>query len=220
MGVSTLNLGYREWGIQPTVLKTLEQEFKIDFLCANIGLKDAEKTLFKPYVIKEIQANSRQRKLPFKKLTIAMVGLTDNQLAQPFVNHQGEPELEYRDPIEAAKEIMPKIAKKADLVILLYYGKFQNLKTLLTAVPGFDVAIMGGENYLVSTQSSPTETIPIASTPSMGKYAGILTLQLDKQRRIVNSSGRQVPLKEDMAEDVRFNDLSAEFEKESKKPIP
>jgi 5'-nucleotidase len=215
---AAINLGYREWGSKPSVLRKLEEEFKVDFLCANVGYKDSTRTPFEPYLIREIQPNSGHRNLPFKKLRVAIVGLTDNKLAQLFVNKPGEAELVYRDPIEAAREFMPGLVKKSDLIILLYYGKFDMMKSLLASVPGFDIAVMGGESYLVASQTSSKDPIPVVSTPSMGKYVGILTLKVDSRKKIVSSSSRQVPLKEDMAEDARFNDLVSEFEKASQNP--
>ncbi len=217
---TALNLGYREWGNPATVLQGLEKEFNLPFICANVSYKDSVAAPFKPYVVREIEARPGRGKLPYNKLAIAMVGLTDNLLAQLFVNRPGEQELLYRDPVEAAKAIMPDLRKKSDLVILLYYGKYQKLTALLEAVPGFDVAVFGGEHYLVASQKNPNNPVRIVSTPSMGKYAGVLTLQLDKKRKIVSSSDRQVPLKEDMNEVARFNELAAEYEKEASRTKP
>ncbi|HNW59481.1 MAG TPA: hypothetical protein PKI62_07390 [bacterium] len=215
---AALNLGYREWGNKPAVLKELARESGLNFLCANVSYKDSSKTVFVPYVIREVEAKSGSHRLAYKKLTIALIGLTDNQLAQLFVNRPGEPELTYRDPVEVAREIMPVVRKKADLVVLLYYGKHEKMKSVLQNVPGIDVAVMGGENYLVASQSGANEPVPVVSTPSMGKYVGVLTLQLDKKKKVISSSSRQVPLKEDMVEDARFKDLVNEFDKESQKP--
>ena len=102
---SAFNLGYREWSNPTTFLQGLEQEFKVNFLCANVVDKNSGSAIFKPYVIKELEAASGRGKLPFKKLSIAMLGLTDNSLAQLFVNRPGEPELLYRDPVETAREM-------------------------------------------------------------------------------------------------------------------
>jgi len=214
---SALNLGYREWGNKPATLRELAQEFHLAFLCGNVAYKDSSKTVFAPYLIRELEARPGAHKPAFKKITVAIVGLTDNQLAQLFVNRPGEPELVYRDPVEAAREIMPWVRQKADLVILLYYGKHEKMKSVLQGVPGFNIVVMGGENYLVASQNGQNEPLPIVSTPSMGKYVGILTLQLDKKRKIIGSSSRQVPLKEDMTEDSRFKDLVSEYEKASQK---
>lgn len=199
------------------MLKDLAQTYHLPFLCGNVVYKDSSKTVFPPYLIQELAARASARKPAFKKLKVALVGLTDNQLAQLFVNRPGEPELVYRDPVESAKEIMPQVRPKADLVILLYYGKYDKMKSVLASVAGFDAAVMGGENYLVASQSAANEALPIVSTPSMGKYVGILTLQLDKKHKVIASSSRQVPLKEDMAEDARFKDLVAEYEKAAQK---
>jgi len=218
LNYSAINLGYREWGTKATFLKKIELTHQATFLCANVYLKDSGKSVFAPYVIKEFRSEARDRSLPFKKLKVAVIGLTDNLMSQLFVNKPGEPVLEYRDPVEVAKELMPQIREKADLVVLLYYGKFQKMQSVLAEVPGFDVAVLGGETYMLQQQSKSDLKTIMVSSQSMGKYVGVLHLKLDKKKNIVSSSIKQVPLDENIKDDPKFQQLVHEFEEQSQKP--
>jgi len=66
---------------------------------------------------------------------------------------------------------------------------------------------------------TPNETYNaiVVTTPSMGKYGGILTLELDKNKKIVSHSTQQIPLKEDMKDDPEIVKLVEEFEQAEKK---
>ena len=218
LNYSAINLGYREWSTKPTFLKKLELEQQAPFLCANVYLKDSGKTVFPPFLLREIKTERSAKRLPFKKLPVAVLGLTDNLMAQLFVNRPGEPVLEYRDPLEVAKVLVPQIREEADLVILLYYGKFQKLQTILTEVPGIDVAVLGGESYMLNQQGSANFRTIAVTSQSMGKYVGILHLKMDKKKNIISSSVKQVPLDEHIQDAPQFQQLVEEYEAELKKP--
>lgn len=220
LNFAAVNLGYREWGTKPSFLKNLADSSKLEFLCANVFDKATGKPFFAPYIHKELHAANPQAKIPFKKLNVAIVGLTDQEFSQLFVNRPNEPELLYRPPLEVAKELMPAIVGKNEVVILLYYGKFAKMQEILDQVPGFDVAVLGGESYNLSSKTEADSKVIRVSTPSMGKYVGVLSLTLDKKKNIISSSARQVPLKEGMEEESRFLDLVKAFEVESQNPRP
>jgi len=218
LNYSAFNLGYRELNNKPSVLKKLELDNHIDFLSANILLKGTGKTAFKPYVIKELISQARYKDLPFKKIKIAIVGLCDEDLAQLRLNQPNEPVLEYIDPLQTAKTVIPEVRKKADMVILLYYGKYEKMKSVATAVPGIDIVVLGGETYLVGRD--PKEVLPFITVTSqaMGKYAAVLSLNLDKYKKIVQHSMRQAALDENIKDDEKFSRLAKDFEAASQNP--
>jgi len=98
---------------------------------------------------------------------------------------------------------------------LLFNGNYKLFKSVMDQVKGIDVAVMGGQYYMVT----PNETYNaiVVTTPSMGKYGGILTLELDKNKKIVSHSTQQIPLKEDMKDDPEIVKLVEEFEQAEKK---
>ncbi|MBN2354715.1 hypothetical protein JXO59_01310 [candidate division KSB1 bacterium] len=215
---SAINMGYRELNNKPSVLKKLQQENNVEFLNANILLQGSNKPLFTPYLIKELEAKKTKQKIPFKKIKIGILGLCDNKLAQMVLSREGEPTLVYQEPVQAAKQYIDDLKKKSDLVILLYYGRYEQMKTVVDQVPGIDLVVMGGETYRVGRNPQETETIITVTSQAMGKYAGVLNLSLNKQKKIASFSTKQVPLNEDIADDPKFARLVQEYESAARNP--
>jgi 5'-nucleotidase / UDP-sugar diphosphatase len=212
---SAINLGYKEFQLKPSFIRSLEQKLKPPFISANVIMAGGDKTFTQPYVIKELEiAGTAERKPLFKKVRVAILGLCDNKMAPLFITRAGEPTLEYRDPIQVGKALVPMLRKKADMVILLYYGKHDEMQKVLQALDGIDVAVLGGEYYMLSSSSDKKKFIAV-TTPLQGKYVGVLTLQLDKNKHIVGSTNKQIPLSEDIAEEARFAQLVKEFDQVS-----
>jgi len=218
LNYAAYNLGYRELNNKPSVLKKMEMDYKVDFLSANIQLKGTGKTVFKPYIIKELLTQERGKSLPFKKIKIGIVGLCDDKLAQLRLSQPEEPVLEYIDPLLAARSIIPEVRKKSDLVLLLYYGRYEKMKEVATEVRGIDIVVLGGETYLVGRD--PKEELPFIAVTSqaMGKYAALLNLGLNNNKKIVQHSMRQAPLDESLKDDEKFARLAKDFEAASQNP--
>jgi 5'-nucleotidase / UDP-sugar diphosphatase len=215
---SAINMGYKEFQLKPSFVRSLEQKLKAPFISANVVMTGGDKTFAQPYVIKELElAGAADRKPLFKKVRVAIFGLCDNKMSPLFISRAGEPTLEYRDPIAVGKALLPALRKKADVVILLYYGKYDEMQNVLQAVDGIDVAVMGGEYYMLNNSSVRKKVIAV-TTPLQGKYVGVLTLQLDKNRHIIGSVNKQIPLNEDIAEDAKFAQLVKEFEQVNTSP--
>lgn len=215
---SAINLGYKEFQLKPSFIKNLEQKLKPPFVSANVVMAGGDKPFAQPYVIRELElAGNGERKPLYKKLKVAILGLCDNKMSPLFISRAGEPTLEYRDPVAVGQTIVPMLRKKADLVILLYYGKFEEMNKTLQAIDGIDVAVLGGEYYMLSNAAGKKSYIAV-TTPLQGKYVGVLTLQLDKNKRVIGSTNKQIPLDEDIVEDARFAQLVKEFEQANSSP--
>jgi 2',3'-cyclic-nucleotide 2'-phosphodiesterase (5'-nucleotidase family) len=206
-----INFGYKEFQLKPSFAKKLEQNLQPPFVSANVVLAGSQKTFLQPYLIKEISAQKSERKPAFNKIRVAILGLCDNKLSPLFITRPGEPQLTYLPPIPVAQELVLKLRKKADVVVLLYFGKNDELNNLLQAVPGIDVAILGGEYYMLSSKPADKGRL-VFTTPLQGKYVGVVTLQLDKNKQIISSSNKQIPLNEEVAEDPKFAQLVKDFD--------
>jgi hypothetical protein len=103
---------------------------KPDFISANLLDRETEKLVFEPYSIKEFDG--------FKIGVVGLMGrglrLRPDDVAMKYV---------IRDHIEAAKEYVPEVRKKADAVILLSHMGYAATRDIVDAVPGIDVAIVG-----------------------------------------------------------------------------
>ncbi|MBN1998213.1 hypothetical protein JW935_11710 [candidate division KSB1 bacterium] len=207
MGYSAVNISARDLNNGGDYIKKCQKELGLDFIAANVVYKDTGKLFGEPYVVKDIKAFS-DKKLPFKKLRIGIVGMTDAR-TQLFSNSINEPMLESIDPVPVAAKLLPEIRKKADLVILLYYGRFDNVSKILEQSDDIDVVVLGQEYYRAASYREKKPEI--VGVSSMGKYCGILSLDLDKEKNVIDSKIENIALSEDIADDPMFVELIDEY---------
>ncbi len=212
-GYKNINLAHREFINGGEILKTLAKENDVNFLASNTFYQDTDKPFTEPFQIQIVKAKD-ENGLPFKSISLGIIGLCDDR-GMLFSKRLKEPMLYCKDPIEVAKELVPKVNKKADLVVLLYNGNYKKLKDILETVPDIDIAIMGGQYYLVNPRDKFDAIV--ASSVSMGKYGSILTVTLDSKKNILDHNSEKLPLKEDMVDDLEMLKLLDNFDKELEK---
>lgn len=204
-----INLAIKDFANGGEFLKRAGKEHNANFISANAVYSADKKSFVEPYFIKKISANSSDALPPFDKLTIGLFGLCDEK--DPLLHRNStESPLKSLNPVEIAQDIVPKLEKKVDLVVLVYNGRFKSLEAILDNVDGIDVVIMGGEYYRAEQYTG--KDIVIASTPSLGKYFGVLSVELDKNKRIVSSNKRRIPLEKNIKDDPKFVKLVNQFE--------
>lgn len=128
MGCDVMVLGNHEFNFGLSYLEKGIQSFAGEVLAANIAF-DSPKLSVKPYTILE-RAGVR----------IAILGLVTN-----FVPSWEKPEhiegLTFLDPIETAKEWVPKLHELADIVVVSYHGGFDR-----DPLSGIPIGLQTGEN--------------------------------------------------------------------------
>jgi len=124
------------------LLKELDQATPYPFLLANVTEAESGKPAFQEWTT--ITAGS---------LKIGVFGLLGRELNNPATGstavefHVGRAlsrprlGLRVRDPVEAARELVPEIRKKCDYVILLGHVGNAEAKTIAAAVPGIDLIL-------------------------------------------------------------------------------
>jgi len=210
LGYSAINLAVRDFNSGGKFVSHLQETYQPKFVSTNIFYKDSDKRFSQPYVLKELEAKEKSKKIAFRKLKVGIIGLCDER-ATLFSNRLEESALESKAPLQVAKDWVPEVRKKVDLLVLLFSGTVDNLQAIIDQVPGIDVAILGGEAY-ISNQIRGRQNTVIVTTPSMGKYAGVLTLELDSSKKIVSSKKDQFPLDEQIPDDPRFAELAKEYD--------
>jgi 5'-nucleotidase / UDP-sugar diphosphatase len=94
-----------------------------------------------------------------------------------------------RPPLEVARELIPRLRRKADLVVLLSQMNSAETDQLLAQVPGIDVALYGqGAQYREEAERK-SGTI-CNETGIRGQYAGELTLIVDPKNRVIDFGSR------------------------------
>jgi 2',3'-cyclic-nucleotide 2'-phosphodiesterase (5'-nucleotidase family) len=192
-------------------LLSLKKSGQFDILSANVVDKKSEKPLFLPYVIKRIKANEHSTDLPFTRLTVCIIGLSE--LNTEYSPANKEPDFTVMDPVETMKIILPQVKDKVDMTILLYYGTSQKLTELINSVSGLDIVLFGGSYSNPVPQNASSAPI-FATTTSLGKYLGILKITLSDKKHILSHQAEQVALDENIADDEKMIKLIEEFNKD------
>jgi len=172
LGYDAATLGDRDflYGL-PTLQRTVS-EANFPFLSANVVRTETGEPLTQPSVVLERSG-----------LTIAVLGLTSPDVSQLVAADPGmRVQLRVLDPIETAKQMVPRLAREADVVIILSHLGAEMDRTLIKKVPGI-AAIIGGHDREVIAISQPSKETPLVQVGYQGDLLGVLRLQL-------NSSGK------------------------------
>ncbi len=136
LGCDVMTIGNNEFkgdrgfaGQQALRARLQQAEFPI--VCANIIEKGSGNPLVAPYTILDVQG-----------LKIGIIGLLAPRVAE-YPEAEG---LVISDPIETAREIVPKLAKQVDVVIALTHIGYNLDLQLAAELPEIDV-IIGGDSH-------------------------------------------------------------------------
>ncbi len=174
------------------------------FLSANIVKKDTGEALFDAYVIKE-----------FEGLKVAILGLTTEE-TPVITNPKNVADLEFKNAIETASALVPKLREEADVVIALTHLGFNeggygyegyeatSDVELAKAVEGIDV-IVGGHSHTVLEQAEVVGKTLIVQAGSNSDFVGRLDLVIDTEANTITESASQL-LPVNKTKQVTFNE--------------
>ena len=173
IGYNAMALGNHEFDNPPDVLMKQKQWAVFPFLSANTVKKSTGKPLFDDFKIWD-----------FDGLKVAVIGLITADTPELVIATNVE-KLEFKDPVEVAKSTVPKLRKKAAVVIALaHMGFYENAQygssapgvvTLARSVPGIDV-IVGGHSHNKIAEPVVENGTLILQAADDGKYVGRLDL--------------------------------------------
>lgn len=188
IGYDAMVLGNHEFDNSPDVLMKQKSWAKFPFLSANIFKKGTDELLVKPYIIKE-----------YDGLKVAVLGLTTEET--PILTLPANvKDVVFKDPIEIAKTLVPKLKKEAHLVIALtHLGLYENMDTkgdvaLAKAVPGIDV-IVGGHTHTEVNEALLVGDTIIVQAGGYSDNVGRLDLTIDSaDNQISKHSFKLIPV--------------------------
>jgi 2',3'-cyclic-nucleotide 2'-phosphodiesterase (5'-nucleotidase family) len=103
------------------------------------------------------------------------------------------------DPVEAARELIPRIKREADLVVVLGHQYLKDDYTLVTSVPGIDVVIGAHEHAKLTTAVQRGGAL-IVEAYQWGAYLGRLDVVLSKGE-VTSHNYDLIPLTVDVPSD-------------------
>lgn len=183
-------LGNHEFDNPPEVLAMQKKWANFPFLSANVVKKSNGKPLYDAYKIFDLNG-----------LKVAVFGVVagDTYLLS---NPENLINVNIKDPIMVARELVPQLRKKANVVIALsHMGYYENGNhgsnspgdvTLARTVPGIDI-IVGGHSHSSFKQPVNVNDTIIVQAKDKGKYLGRLDLAINKGM-VETESFRLIPV--------------------------
>jgi len=174
VGYDALALGNHEFDNPLATLKEQMHLATFPFLSANIKTREG-RSLARPYVIKE-----------FNGFKVAILGLTTKE-TERIGNPDHIKDLRIQDEVDVAKELVPKLRTKADLVIaLVHLGIYDSPRRgstrLASEVAGIDLIVDGHSHTrldapLMVKHNASEWTTPIVQAWQWGLVVGRVDLR-------------------------------------------
>ena len=131
MGYDAVNIGDTDLVLGLEYLRTLQKHSSVPFLSANLKEKKTRKTVFKPYLIKEIHG-----------LKVGIIGLITQSIS-PMLNKIRGYFVE--DPARAATDSINGALLDFDIIIALAHMNHSEIESFAQKVPKISI-IVGGHN--------------------------------------------------------------------------
>jgi 2',3'-cyclic-nucleotide 2'-phosphodiesterase (5'-nucleotidase family) len=171
IGYQAYNVSSKDFAAERVFIKDIQQTAKFPFISANILDSLTRQPIFKPYIIKKVGS---------KKFGI--VGITSAP-SKPIFG------IEVLPPFDALKDILPKIRKKADYIILLGNLERKDETKLLTGPVDVDFVLLSG-GYRYSRDLETRDKMLVARCGNIGKYVGIIKFDLQNTKEKLSDISR------------------------------
>ncbi|MHC4470675.1 MAG: bifunctional metallophosphatase/5'-nucleotidase [Planctomycetota bacterium] len=181
-GVDAFAIGNHEFDYGWRLIEEYRRIASFPILCANAtGPKDA------------VLADAPYRVLDADGVRVAVIGVVTP--GTPEITAGGATDgVTFRPAAEAIRPLLPELAKKSDLVVVLSHLGLEGDRALAAAVPEIDV-IVGGHSHTVLEKPLTEGRTVIVQAGSYGKYVGALDLTVDLESGTVKQSrGSLVPV--------------------------
>jgi len=172
------------------------EQAEFPMLSANVYVGDSEELLAEPYVVLDVADHK-----------VGILGLTDTG---------NGPNVTVTDPLEAAREWVPKVQQEADIVIVLSHAGLETDQQIAANVAGIDAIVSGGD----VTSSQP---IVVASTGTVlfhaatsrpgyaGEQIGLGRLSFSKDGQLTDHEWQRIILDSAFDDDPKVAALVEEY---------
>lgn len=149
-----------------------------------------------PYVIREL---TLRRGSPNRRLKIGILGLTETRPVN--ISQKTDASFTIDDPFERARQIIPELKSKVDIIVVLAYMSKEDLQRLASENPDID-SVIGARQ--LSDQSEPLHfnRATITTAYNQTKYLGELRIYAKSDGTIENQLNRYVELDSIIPDDL------------------
>jgi len=189
LGYDAIGLGERDLNYGLGYLLKAVKDFDLPFTNANVRETATGKLILPEYLV--VEKNG---------IKFGIVSVLDD--SQKIITMTSDdPGLEIQDPIPVLRELLPRVRKKADTIILLGHLGDQITETVIKEVKGIDICVLGHTFKSLKTERILDDTILLSATHE-GRYIGRADIFVEK------SNGKV------MAVDVNVTSLDESVESE------
>jgi 2',3'-cyclic-nucleotide 2'-phosphodiesterase (5'-nucleotidase family) len=194
MGYDAYNLGARELSYGQKFIKDQTAQWKIPLVCANLTHAADGKPFTTPYVVKDLMG--------FK---VGILGL----MSGLYNAHKYRPEdkdLLVADPLQVAKEIVPRLRKETDAVVVIGHFTMEEATQLAEEVAGIQVIILAWAMGIIDPPVQIKDTY-ILSAGTKGSHLGEFYLHLNQKGQVISHHAQLIPLGRAIPEDPKMRKL-------------
>ncbi len=208
-GYDAVGLGETDFIHGLELLRTLSRQYPF-LICANL-LNEKGQPIFRPVTYKQIPGRGGRK--PLRVAITSFFSLTLGEEARRTTGPEGQ-KLQVVDPVKLANEMIPRLRKQADLLIVLAHMPLVEAGNFVKQVPGMDVVVVTH-----SPMSGIWEPVAINGTylvanGDRGRFAGELGILLDSYNRLSGVKGQLVPLTNRFKDDPDISALMEEYKKQ------
>jgi 2',3'-cyclic-nucleotide 2'-phosphodiesterase (5'-nucleotidase family) len=165
LGYHALNIGDTDLGLGIEYLRNLQKNSKIPFLSANLKEKKTKKSVFKPYLIKEIEG-----------VKIGILGLITTEIPPNVQKELRDYFIE--NPMKSATETINRFMTSCDYIIALAHLTPPEIESLANEVPRVSIIIGGNDRSFIFPKQIHRSIY--AQTDAFGIHIGRMNLRLIK----------------------------------------
>lgn len=186
LGYDAMALGPGDLALGLAALRSRMAEAQFPMLSANAVITGTDELVARPYAVRDLAGHR-----------VALVGLSGGN---------GTVEIGVRDPLAAARKIVPETRKEADIVILLSHAGQMIDQQIADLVPGVAAIISGGDGPTAPAWVSPATGVPVyhadqALAGHAGRMIGLGTLDFAADGKLRSQQWQQVALNPSIADD-------------------
>lgn len=199
IGYDAMCPGDREIAFGVKTMLAEAKKAKLPLVAANLVYAGSKKPVVTPYLL--LRKNG---------LRVAVFGVLGSDLA--LTTPAGDPDsVKILDPVATAKDLVPKLRKQADVVVMLAHTSYFPAQKIAQEAPGIDVVIVGhapGQGDVPPSTSGPV----YARSGQKGQSIAKTLVDLDDKRHITNLAVQLVTLGGEMRVDETILSIVKKFE--------